>query len=343
MVSPEIPQHLIKHISIFICPFCGGELKISGKSIICKNHKRTYEIINGIPQFFEPNNWKSSSKDVTSEIQSFYEKSPFPDYDDIDNPSTLINKARKGIFADMLNTQIPFNIRVLDIGTGTGQLTNFLGIAQRHVFGIDMSLNSLLLAQNFKIKHNLKRVGFYQMNLFKPVFKEKSFPVVISMGVLHHTSDPFLAFQSISKLVSDNGYIIIGLYNKFGRITNEIRKLIFRLSGDRFKFLDPNLKNLNHNRTKKLSWFNDQYKNPHESKHTIDEVLKWFNKTGFEFVWGIPSLALSDNFSNKDLLFEPHKIGNRVDHLINQIKLIFTGSREGGYFLLIGKKTNKYN
>src|SRR5690606_17661176 len=132
-------------------------------------------------------------------------KSPFPNYDDIDDVGTLIKKSHDGVFAKMLNEQIPFNIRILEVGTGTGQLSNFLGIAQRHVFGVDMTINSLMLAKNFKEKHHLDRVGFYQMNLFRPIFKEKSFPIVICIGVLHHTSDPFGGFQSISRLVADNG------------------------------------------------------------------------------------------------------------------------------------------
>ena len=177
------------------------------------------------------------------------------------------------------------------------------------------------------------------MNLFRPIFKENSFPLVICNGVLHHTSDPFQGFKSISKLVSNNGYIVIGLYHKYGRIITDIRRLVFRLSRDRFKWLDPNLKNLNQNRKKKLSWFNDQYKNPHESKHTICEVLKWFNKTGFEFVYGIPKPVLSESFSVNDLLFESHKSGNIFGRFLVQLKMIFTGSREGGFFILIGKKT----
>jgi len=248
--ATELPSHLIDHKDIFCCPICQGDFNINDESIKCDECNHEYKVKDGIPHLYIPNDWDSSKNDVTLSMKSFYENSPFPNYDDIDDLGTLINKSQKGVFARMLNEQIPFNIKVLEVGTGTGQLTNFLGIAQRYIFGVDMTLNSLSLAQKFKNKHNLNRVGFYQMNLFKPIFKENSFPLVICNGVLHHTSDPFRGFESISRLVEINGYIIIGLYHRYGRIITDIRRLMFRVSGNRFKWLDPNLRKLDVNKTK---------------------------------------------------------------------------------------------
>lgn len=56
----------------------------------------------------------------------------------------------------------------------------------------------------------------------------------------------------------------------------------------------------------------DQYKNPHESSHTIDEVLEWFNKTGFKFVNGLPKLRLLDSFSSKEQLFKSNSSSSRL-------------------------------
>ena len=54
--------------------------------------------------------------------------------------------------------------RVLEVGCGTGQLTNFLGIGHRRVIGTDMCLNSLRLGESFRHEHDLWRVRFMQMN-----------------------------------------------------------------------------------------------------------------------------------------------------------------------------------
>ncbi len=48
-----------------------------------------------------------------------------------------MEKARDGLFARLLNEQIPYDARVVEVGCGTGQLTNFLSIAHRSVLGVD--------------------------------------------------------------------------------------------------------------------------------------------------------------------------------------------------------------
>lgn len=331
-------QHMADNLDIFRCPACNEDLKIDAHQVRCLSGDHCYDINDNIPLLFQPNEWEDSKADVTVKEKAFYEKTPFPNYEDFENVGDLIQKAEKGVFAKLLNEQIPFNVRVLEVGCGTGQLTNFLGVAHRIVFGADMCVNSLKLGYEFKQKNDLERVGFYQMNLFRPIFKEETFPIVICNGVLHHTSDPFGGFQSISKLVKKGGYILIGLYNTYGRIITDIRRCIFNIFNNRGKFLDPRLRSKDVGDLKKLTWFMDQYKNPHESKHTIGEVLDWFDQTGFDFINSIPKSKAFKTFSRQEKLFNPNPRGNWLDHLIVQTHLMFTGSKEGGFYVMIGKK-----
>ncbi|MFH1548462.1 MAG: hypothetical protein ABID32_04020, partial [Candidatus Omnitrophota bacterium] len=113
---------------------------------------------------------------------------------------------------------------------------------------------------------------------------------------------------------------------------------IFKISSDRFKFLDSRLRDKNIGELKKLTWFMDQYKNPHESGHTIREVLGWFEQIGFDFVNGIPKLKAFETFSENERLFKSNPEGNWLDHFLVQTHLLFTGSKEGGFFLMIGRK-----
>ena len=117
---------------------------------------------------FAANDWDDSKEDVTERIKEFYEETPFPNYDDFDSAASLIDKAKRGVFARLLDEQIPFGIRILEAGCGTGQLSNFLSIANRTVFGTDICLNSLAMAMDFKKKNHLQRAHFLQMNLFRP-------------------------------------------------------------------------------------------------------------------------------------------------------------------------------
>ena len=136
----------------------------------------------------------------------------------MDSEWSLREKAEQGIFVRLLDEQIAHGANVLEVGCGTGQLTNFLGLRWgRSVFGADICLNSLKLGQEFKQDNQVDNAAFVQMNLFKPVFKPESFDLVICNGVLHHTSDPLLGFESISRLVKKGGHIIVGLHRPVDR------------------------------------------------------------------------------------------------------------------------------
>jgi 2-polyprenyl-3-methyl-5-hydroxy-6-metoxy-1,4-benzoquinol methylase len=330
---------IAESIDIFCCPKCGGDLTFRDEGFSCRSCQQPYKIEDRIPSLFWPNEWGATKEDVTEKIQSFYEKTPFPNYDEFDNAVSLIEKARKGLFAKLLDEQIPYGARVLECGCGTGQLTNFLSVASRTVIGTDICMNSLRMANAFREANDLKRAHFYQMNLFRPAFKPQSFDLVISNGVLHHTSDPFLAFKSISTLVKPNGYILVGLYHKYGRLATDIRRLIFNLTRDKLKFLDPRTINRGISQAKRNAWFMDQYKNPHESKHTVGEVLRWLADTQFTFIHSIPKTVPFQGMGESEKLFKPDKLGNMFERFLVNAGMVISGHREGGFFIVIAKKS----
>ncbi len=335
--SPQA-RLLEEHRHIFQCPGCSGELRWSDAGITCLGCEHVFAIEDGIPMLFWPNDWDESRSDVTEAVKEFYEETPFPDYDDFDSVASLQRKASEGLFARLLDEQVPPGVRVLEVGCGTGQLSNFLSIANRSVFASDICLNSLKLGRGFARNHELQRVHFVQQNLFKPIFKPESFHLVVSNGVLHHTSDPFLAFQTISRLVKAGGYILVGLYHRYGRLITDFRRRLFNVSGDRFKFLDPNLRKEDSSTAKKRAWFADQYKHPHESKHTIGETIGWLEDIGFDFVTSLPYSKPFRGFSSSVRLFEPAEPGNAAEQLAVELGMLFKGSREGGFFIVIGRK-----
>jgi hypothetical protein len=66
--------------------------------------------------------------------------------------------------------------------------------------------------------------------------------------------------------------------------------------------------------------------------------LGWFERTGFTFVHSIPNVGFFKSFSEKEKLFSPNPQGNWLDEFFFNARLFFTGSKEGGFFLMIGKK-----
>lgn len=332
MFNPE------EHADLLQCPKCGGALRANQAGLSCTGCRHTFEISDEIPLLFWPTEPTGEGTDVTQVVKAFYEETPFPDYDEFDSVGSLARKARQGIFARMLDDQIPMGARIIECGCGTGQLSNFLSIANRTVFATDMCMNSLRLGQRFARAHQLSRVHFVQQNLLRPAFKPGLFDLVISNGVLMTTPDAFNAFATISTLVKPGGYILIGLYHKYGRLITDTRRLIFRLTGDRFLFLDPNLRNPNLSAAKRRAWFADQYKHPHEGKHMIGQLAGWIEKIGFKFVRSIPRTKPFQPLTGTENLFEPETLGNPLERFLVETGMILRGGREGGFFTVIGRK-----
>jgi SAM-dependent methyltransferase len=174
------------------------------------------------------------------------------------------------------------------------------------------------------------------MNLFRPAFHPESFDLVICNGVLHHTSDPLLGFESILGLVKQGGYVIIGLYNRYARLPTDFKRLLFKITAGRFKFIDHRMRDMRISQTRKQAWFMDQYRHPHESSHTFGEVLGWFRKNAVEFLNSVPKARAGDSFTSQESLFDSNPEGSWFDHLAVQSGMLLSGGAEGGFFLMIG-------
>jgi carbamoyltransferase len=318
-------------------PLTGDSLSVSS---CCARNSMTgvsYPVEGGIPRLFVPTNPSSDTRDVTEIVKAFYEETPFPNYDDVDSARALVEKARAGTFARLLNEQIPYDARVLEVGCGTGQLTNFLAIAHRSVLGVDVCLNSLTLAHQFKTAQGLERASFAQMNLFRPALKRSFFDVVISNGVLHHTSDCRAAFRSVASLVKPGGYFVVGLYSAYSRKLHYARRTLVRLTGTTNPWLDPHFGRVAAD-AKRDAWFQDQYHHPHETAHTLDEVLGWMEQDGLTFVNSIPKPVPGPVLDPRERLFEPRDAGTSVSRILSQMANIGSGYREGGFFIVIGQR-----
>jgi hypothetical protein len=147
-----------------------------------------------------------------------------------------------------------------------------------------------------------------------------------------------LGFRTIARLVRPRGYLLVGLYHRYGRTITNIRRQIFRVGGDRFSFLDPNLRKRESSASKKRAWFMDQYKHPHESRHTIREVLGWLDSAGLRFVKSIPKTN-GLPFQPGERLFVPEPPGSGVQQVLAELSMSLTGSREGGFFIVIAQRS----
>ena len=91
---------------------------------------------------------------------------------------------------------------------------------------------------------------FLNSDIFDNDIEDASFDVVWCSGVLHHTKNSKQGFEIISRWVKKDGLIIIGVYNRIGRLRTNFRQLIYKILGKSnfakklISVLDPHLRKI---------------------------------------------------------------------------------------------------
>ena len=283
--------------------------------------------------------YKKEVTDIkTLKVTNFYKESPFPNYKSNDNKSTILDKGDKNYLTSKFKKFIGFNKDVLEVGCGTGQLANYFAIGSNNrVVGLDPTIESIELAAKFSNQNDIKNISYVNADIFDDVLNDEFFDFIWCNGVLHHTKDPYGAFKVLIKSLKKRGYVLIGLYNKIGRIRTLVRKLFYKILGKKFLMLvDPTLRNLKDSTEEQNAWIRDQYMHPIEKLHTLDEVLKWFKENNIDFINSIPSCDFDEDYED---LFEKKSKGSPYSRIINQISMIFSSlGSDGGLFIVIGKR-----
>ena len=283
-------------------------------------------------------------------VQQFYNKTPFPDYelDRLNSKEDLRISAYP--FAHVLDRSIPDDASIIDVGTGTGQLSAFLSLRRKLVYGIDFSDNSLNKAKSLKRKLNLDSLHLKKVDIMDKKQIEGigggQFDYVLCLGVLHHTEDAYQAFKNILPLLKPNGMIAIGLYNKIGRIPLKIRILLTKtIFKDNQKIKDWFIKMQIgdvEDRERVRGWWNDQYLHPHETTHTVGEVLRWFKRNNIKYYQSVPSLNPFDE-SNLEIAGVWNNFSEVYPYFLirsyKQLSWIWKIHYEGGYWIMFGKNT----
>src|SRR5437899_10674445 len=160
-ISCERSPLFAAHASIFMDPSSEGDIHVKDGEFVVAAGNRRIGVVDGIPNFFIPAEFAAGAtlEGVTEIVKAFYEETPFPNYDGFDSRESLSAKARRGIFAALLDEQLPKGSIVLEVGCGTGQLSNFLGMSwERKVFAGVPCLNSLRLAKGFADRYAVRNV-----------------------------------------------------------------------------------------------------------------------------------------------------------------------------------------
>jgi SAM-dependent methyltransferase len=150
-------------------------------------------------------------------------------------------------------------------------------------------------------------VDFRKMDILNCDLPDNEFDFSYSVGVLHHTGDPMRGFRHLARVTRPGGVVIVSLYSEYSRRILRTKQQTCRLLGGddidkrvewgeklfggTLNKLDKRYHGLN---TKQIAY--DIFGFPHESLHTAQEVLRWFDENNLEYKGAFAPLRIRDYF-----------------------------------------------
>lgn len=279
---------------------------------------------------------------ANSNVLEFYKKLPFNYNSDVATAAAEVMSDKE----DILKFYVPVpeeilmddEARVLELGCGTGWLSSLLA----NYYGCSVTavdFNPVAIEHAIRIN---KAAGgtednprFHVADLF--LFDAPAFDVVISHGVLHHTDNCMEGIRKACSLVKGLGHIVIGLYNRCGRkpFLDYFQILKDKQLSDDELFQEYLRLDKRHadDMTRARSWFYDQVLHPHETQHTVREVVEVFTECGVK-----PTATSIDGYASG--LTDLDAVLAREKQMYETgLKAIQNGSYYTGYFVMVGEKT----
>ncbi len=229
----------------------------------------------------------TSTTFANTNVLEFYKELPFNYQESVEQQVKTI-KARNSVLSyPVLAKLLQRGTSVIEIGSGAGWLSNNIAFHYGlKVRGIDFNPVAVERAQ--AVAKSLGVPATFEVAdlfLYQP---EKPADVSVSIGVLHHTNDCHEAIRRmIGRCTRPGGYAFIGLYHTYGRLPFLDHFVEMRNKGAteeqmfaRYCELMPQTTDKTH----ALSWFRDQVLHPHETQHTLREMMPLIEECGCDLV-----------------------------------------------------------
>ena len=303
---PITEQPVQSHLSadlqaILRCLSCGSNLESDqAGGYVCPACKRAYPFVNGIARFVDAQHYAASFGFQWHR----YQKTQL-DHDEL-RESERHFLAKTALRPEDLKGKL-----VLDVGCGMGRFAEVATRFGARVVGVDLSAAAEVAAKNLADRE----FTAFQADVFALPFAPESFDVIYSIGVLHHTPDCEAAVKALDKYLKPGGLLVVWLYsgyNKWYRFSDLWRRYthkmkpqtlhgILKVAVPFFYNLQQGLKKVpvigrpaagavHHvfpvNRQKDpearmldtFDWYSPKY----QSKHTYEQVFKWYEAMGME-------------------------------------------------------------
>ena len=139
---------------------------------------------------------------IAAKVKNFYENDPFPNYKKKDNIISILERGDKNQYTYNLKKFIGNDQKILEVGAGTCQLSNYLSIdTNNKITAFDLNFNSLKLGKYFAKQNGIKNVEFVCGDIFDNIFEDNYFDIVLCNGVLHHTKNTQEALRDQSGIL----------------------------------------------------------------------------------------------------------------------------------------------
>ena len=292
-------------LDVFVCPGCHGGLRLSATAadggevldgdLACRACGASYPVTGGVPRFVRSGAYAGSFghqwhwfRDVQIDSQNRMSVSE----------ATL--RSTTGWEDDDFRGR-----RLLDAGVGAGRFAERAAAKGADVYGVDLTAAVDAAFQNIGRQPN---VHLAQADIFALPFRRESFDLAYSIGVLHHTPNPPLAFARVAQTVEPGGKLAVYVYSRYGpahRMSDALRVVTTRLPlrvawllaagavplyyvhrlpviGRVVRLALP-ISMEPHWRWRWLDTF-DWYTPKYQAKYLYPEVFRWFRDQGFEVV-----------------------------------------------------------
>ncbi len=213
---------------------------------------------------------------ANADVLAFYKELPFNYGDKVEDHARRIAATDLGAAYPVLPPLLAARPAVLEVGCGVGWLA--CGIAARWacpVTAIDFNPVVIERARAIAAHMNL-RVDFEVADLFT-YEPEAPAGLVISLGVLHHTDNCAEAIRRcLNAFTAPGGHFLVGLYHSYGRRPFLQHFAELRRAGASAAELMREYGRLHHwlsDKTHLASWFRDQVLHPHETQHSLAEIV----------------------------------------------------------------------
>jgi len=281
------------------CPRCRHTLEC-GAGYRCENCGTDFPCVNGVARFVAPQNysdsfgfqWKRYARTQLDNAELRESEHHF--------------RIKTGLTPHDLEGKL-----VLDVGCGMGRFAEVATRWGAFVVGVDLSAAAEVAARNLAGRNFVA----FQADVFHLPFELETFDCIYSLGVLHHTPDCEAAVKVLPQFLKPGGSLAVWLYsgyNRWYRFTDLYRRYTSRMPAPVlhkllsvavpvFYHLDRGLRRIplagkpiagvvHHvfpvNRqadpeARILDTF-DWYSARYQSKHTYEQVFRWFESCGME-------------------------------------------------------------